>query len=88
MTEATRFAFLDKSKLVEHRVVKLDEDSFKLHWLRREISHNGLKPVVYELVGFGRVRGVDESRGMIDGLPIRSWMFRRAVVGDSYKEST
>ena len=82
VTEATRFALLDGSKLVEHRVLKFDEGSLKLLWLRRKISHNGLQPGAYELVGVGRVRGVVDGRGMIDGSSVRSRTTRcRAVVG-------
>ena len=75
MTEGTRFALLDGCELVEHRVLKLDEGSLKLLWLRRKISHNGLQPGAYELVGVGWFRGV------VDACGIESRATRRAVVG-------
>ena len=80
VTEATHFVFLYESKLVEHWVFKLDEDSLKLVWLRREIYRNGLQPDAYELVEVGRVRGIDEGCGMIDSSPVISWMASRADV--------
>ena len=75
MTEGTRFALLDGCELVEHRVLKLDEGSLKLLWLRRKISHNGLQSGAYELVGVGWFRGV------VDACGIGSHVTRRAVVG-------
>ena len=75
MTERTRLALLDGSELVEHRVLKLDEGSLKLLWLRRKISHDRLQPGACELVGVGWFRGV------VDACEIRSRMTRRAVVG-------
>ena len=77
MTEGTRLALLDGSELVEHRVLKFDEGSLKLLWLRRKISHDGLQPGACELVGVGWFRGVVDAHG------IRPRLMRRAVVGVS-----
>ena len=75
MTEGTRFALLNGCEIAKHRELKLDEGSLKLLWLRRKVSHNGLQPGAYELVGVGWFHGVVDARG------IRSRATRRAVVG-------